>query len=69
MAFVFAPFKVVARQNLLSVMKFRVIECKCLGVGHAASSLLSKSGKIPSSCTSKEVLTEAQGTCLAKGGN
>lgn len=68
MAFSFAPFKVAARQNLLSVMKFRVIECKCLGVVGAASSLLSKSGKMQSSCTS-EILTEAQGTCLAKGRN
>lgn len=68
MAFGFAPFKTAARQNLLSVMKFRVIERKWRGVGGAASSL-SKSGKTWSSCTSKEVLTEAQGTCLAKDGN
>lgn len=68
-AFVFAPFKVVARQNLLSVIKFRVIECKCLGVGGAASSLLSKGGKTGSSCTTEKVLTEAQGTCLVNSGN
>lgn len=60
MAFVFAPFKVVARQNLLSGIKFGVIECKCLGVGGATVSLLSKGGKTGSSCTSEKVLTEAQ---------
>lgn len=32
-------------------------------------SLLSRSGKMSSSCASEEVLTEAPGSCLAKGGN
>jgi len=59
----------VAGQNLLSVMKFRVIECKCLGVEGAAGCLLNRSGKTRSSCTSEEVVAEAQGTGLAKGGN
>lgn len=58
----------MARQNLLSVIKFKVIECKCLGVRGAAGSLLSKGGKTGSSCTS-EVSTEARGTCLVNSGN
>lgn len=68
-AFGFAPSKAVARQSLLFLLKFWVIEHKCLGVEAAAGSLLSNSGKMWSSCTSEKVLTKAQGSCLAKGGN